>query len=772
MKMEHGSPQALHTAPVHSLTKDSTSDGPVSDTENAAKVARVCFVLPEIQPSSGRNLLPFYGQLFRRLSETGHQISVLNLRADGGKGPGDEAGLRDAFSDFAAITPLPEPVVPGPKGHHHMSQAYKTYEWVKGQDFDVVYFGVAGGAGFYCTLARHLGVAFTDTVLCALVDHPTLWGYQGEQRIPESRDELMCAYLEQKSAEWADHVVYPGDYLKTWMAGELWALPEERMFCLPPLHAPSRTSGAAEAKTPANTPPKALAFCGPFDFRHGLQLFCNVMSRLAKDLPTDFKIYFAGENVKDEGYGGTEFIGIRAVEWPCPFEIVTRKDDDETARFLKDAGALVLLVSAADHPVPMIEALLAHQVPFLASGEFGWQSVFGPDQAAHISLPGKPHEIAERVRAALSAGVAPAVPVLDGDALSARWMAWNQVLLQNRARCHVSREDDDGPGDAPAITVCLVHHDRPRELEQAMASLDRQTFKDFTVYVIDDGSKKPETHRYLDELEGRLTAKGWRLIRQQNLYLGAARNTGAREACSKYLMFMDDDNMAKPQELAQLFAIAERSGADVLTCFADVFIGKDLPADGQPVRRNIFCGANLTQGMWSNTFGDSNSLVRRSAFETLGGFHEEFGVGQEDQEFFVRAVLAGFALYVVPEALYWYRISEVRLRNKHFSIDRGGIKVFEAYMANTPGMLRPVVRQGHALGYRRPQPEMTHHLDLNPNMTGLAFKIYHLERSVFQKLIFWQRQIIVSEQRAFVWMVKTQAKVVKFLIGVLGRVKR
>ena len=67
-------------------------------------------------------------------------------------------------------------------------------------------------------------------------------------------------------------------------------------------------------------------------------------------------------------------------------------------------------------------------------------------------------------------------------------------------------------------------------------------------------------------------------------------------------------------------------------------------------------GAAATVGTFKNCFGDAASLVRRSAFEALGGFTEDSGVGHEDWELWVRAVLRGYHILVVPEPLYWYRV--------------------------------------------------------------------------------------------------------------------
>ena len=116
-------------------------------------------------------------------------------------------------------------------------------------------------------------------------------------------------------------------------------------------------------------------------------------------------------------------------------------------------------------------------------------------------------------------------------------------------------------GDLPLVSVVLTHHGRPRMLRSALRSLKSQSYPKFEVIVVDDGSAGAEIIDELKSIEREISPLGWRLIRQDNRYLGAARNRGAKEAKGKYLIFMDDDNVAKPEEIETLVRAAERFGA-------------------------------------------------------------------------------------------------------------------------------------------------------------------------------------------------------------------
>lgn len=258
-----------------------------------------------------------------------------------------------------------------------------------------------------------------------------------------------------------------------------------------------------------------------------------------------------------------------------------------------------------------------------------------------VCLPKSPTLSAMAIDAALITPVA--VP-------AAAWEAQDQGPLT----VPVSEKTDD----RPLVTVCLVTFNRPSTLKQALTALQAQTFRDFEIVVIDDGSQNPEAVAYLDALEPVLAAKGWRIIRKRNAYPGAARNTGVAAARGEYVLFVDDDNIPKPMMIERFVKAAQASGADILTCFCDSFVTLDRDGPKTDGRR-MFLGGALGLAPVFNVLGDVNALVRRETFLKVGGFTEDYGVGTEDWELWATAVTQGARLEVIPEALFHYRISEL-----------------------------------------------------------------------------------------------------------------
>jgi glycosyltransferase involved in cell wall biosynthesis len=273
---------------------------------------------------------------------------------------------------------------------------------------------------------------------------------------------------------------------------------------------------------------------------------------------------------------------------------------------------------------------------------------------------------------------------------------------------------DDGAGarGLPSISVCINHYNRPHYLRQALASIVDQDHAPMEVIVLDDGSPgegvQDELDRIVEEFEfGR---RGWRLVREKDLYLGASRNAAAREARGEFILFMDDDNVAKPHELATFAEVARYTDGDVFTCLLDMFEGPDRPpAEQMPTWRHLFVGAAFPLCVIRNTFGDSNALVRRRALMELGGYTEDRGVGHEDWEAYSKFALRGYRIEVIPEALFFYRTAPGSMTQR-VSVIRNHLRSLRPHLEQIPRPYQALMELAMGLllarwGYLDPPPD-------------------------------------------------------------------
>ena len=128
--------------------------------------------------------------------------------------------------------------------------------------------------------------------------------------------------------------------------------------------------------------------------------------------------------------------------------------------------------------------------------------------------------------------------------------------------------------------------------------------------------------------------------------IGAGRNAAAREAKGEYLFFVDDHCLLlAPNAISVFVQVAQRVDADILTSAISFYLGSSNGSSENRLEhsRRPFLGGDAATGAFVNCFGSTNALVRRDAFETVGGFSDEAVSTLDDWEFLSKAALDGSA---------------------------------------------------------------------------------------------------------------------------------
>lgn len=233
---------------------------------------------------------------------------------------------------------------------------------------------------------------------------------------------------------------------------------------------------------------------------------------------------------------------------------------------------------------------------------------------------------------------------------------------------HISYEGGGGTSHG-MISVCVAHYNYPRFLPIALESLARQDYKNFEVIVADDGSTDPEALHEFDAQECLMDTR-FRFFHKKNGGAGDTRNFCAAHAKGDYLVFMDADNVATPHMLRTFAESMARTGADALTCHFEGFASEETDIPPRKCKYlAVPTGQDLVTSTLENTLGDTNMIVRKDVFLKLGGMCST-RTGVEDWEFLVRLGLAGFRQDVVPQPLFYYRLTPEGISRNTTHIDR------------------------------------------------------------------------------------------------------
>ena len=118
--------------------------------------------------------------------------------------------------------------------------------------------------------------------------------------------------------------------------------------------------------------------------------------------------------------------------------------------------------------------------------------------------------------------------------------------------------------NAPEISVVVPVYNVEKYIGRCLSSLVGQTFQNFEVIAVNDGSpdNSPEILHHFAEKYNFI-----KVIDQQNGGLSRARNAGMAEARGKYISFVDGDDYVAPTYLEELYRACEDNGADIACCY-------------------------------------------------------------------------------------------------------------------------------------------------------------------------------------------------------------
>ncbi|MDB5414362.1 MAG: glycosyl transferase family 1 [Rubritepida sp.] len=522
--------------------------------------------------------------------------------------------------------------------------ALAAYHWLKRRDFDAIHFHEWRGIGHFLVVARRCGLAFRQTALVCQLHSPSAWHREYSNRFTASLAELEVAHMERCSAEGADLVISPSRYMLDWVRAQGWVL-RGRQQVQPNLLPRGFTS--------LPTAPRAveeLVFFGRLEERKGVALFCQAVSAMIAAGTSPARITFLGKLGDVAGEAALAFIARAAQGWGLDWDIRNDLDVLGARDFLAGPGRIAVIASVMENsPYTVLECLVAG-IPFLAPDCGGVAELVAPEDRAGVLYPREASVLAERMAQALRTDAPRARLAFGLVENNAAWLALHRMPMA----------EPRGPASTqtPLVSICMASFNRPLLLAEAIASIEAQSYPNIELVLVDDASTEPAARAYLDSLEPRFAARGWQLLRHSdNRYLGAARNTAVAAAHGEFLLFMDDDNLARPGEVEVFVRAALASGADILTCQLHFFAARSLGPAAIPEMPNhwIPLGGPVALGFFENAFGDANFFIRRAAFEQLGGFTPD-RAAFEDWEFLMRAALAGQTIECLPETLFGYRV--------------------------------------------------------------------------------------------------------------------
>ena len=624
---------------------------------------RVCLVTEELAGIGGAGGIgAAFLELAKLLAGRGLVVDILYCPvAAGNCGAEDQMQLKEEFgrngiklSFLDATHYVSEPVT-------YEKKSYAVAQWLsdKSSPYSFVHFHDYKGLGFFSTSLKRQGLAFALTDLIVQLHGPTRWTIEANGAFFVHEDQLKIDHMERMSIAQADCVISPSAYLVEWLRKNDFTLPKNALVIKNVCSELQRTlthynlrHDSAERASGVTD----IVFFARHEDRKGFVVFCEALELIHDDLvEARVTVSFVGKFGMVGSQPSGAYLIDRANKWRFPIKIRTGLARNEAAQFITSRGRPVVVIPSPSEnsPYTVLESIMLG-VPVISSLDGGGPELFRDADYAGLCQINSAH-LAKTIVNAIRHGLAIPKPAETSTEIEKHW-------LDLHAQKVFSVGLPPRPLRSPKVTFAITHHERPGKLIDAVLSAVKQTYKNIEIVVIDDGSKSPQTLAELAHIEDLLIRVGGRLVRQENAYLGAARNCAIRNAQGEYICFLDDDDIAFPELVETLVTAAESTHADAVNClniFMDESLRGDVLARTAKVPRKVSyvpLGGPLALAPVENCLGAATALFRKSSLVAIGGYSELKGVGHEDYELFIRLLQAEKTLTIVPRPLYFYEV--------------------------------------------------------------------------------------------------------------------
>jgi glycosyltransferase involved in cell wall biosynthesis len=252
----------------------------------------------------------------------------------------------------------------------------------------------------------------------------------------------------------------------------------------------------------------------------------------------------------------------------------------------------------------------------------------------------------------------------------------------------------------PRVSVVVAARDAAATLPETLASVDAQTFADWEVVVVDDGSRDATAELAL------AAGPKVRLLRNEDARgPAAARNRGAREARGDLIATLDADDAWMPRYLESQLAAYDRAVSagrrvGAVCCDAEL-VGDDGPTGARWTDRVGHVRRIDVAVLLRENVVFTSVVMPRSVFLALDGYAEDPRLGVEDYDLWLRMVEDGYEIVMNPEVLASYRLGGEALSAKVERMAQGAQLMLSRAIergALTPRERRAARRRRRAFG--------------------------------------------------------------------------
>ena len=227
----------------------------------------------------------------------------------------------------------------------------------------------------------------------------------------------------------------------------------------------------------------------------------------------------------------------------------------------------------------------------------------------------------------------------------------------------------------PIISIIIPIYNTGKYLEKCLDSIVKQSFNDFEVICVDDGSTD-NSYDILTEYKNKYN--NFKIIHQYNQGVAVARNTGLKYVDGDYIIFIDSDDFIKNDYLEKLYNECIKTNADVVIC--NFYRYYDKLSTSIPVlykkRRGIYSSDDILKSLIPDNLIHSylwNKLWKKNLFDNMVFPNIKY----EDIAIMCQLFYKANKISIIDDSLYYYRIRKTSIvRNYSITTQNDYMKAY------------------------------------------------------------------------------------------------
>lgn len=216
------------------------------------------------------------------------------------------------------------------------------------------------------------------------------------------------------------------------------------------------------------------------------------------------------------------------------------------------------------------------------------------------------------------------------------------------------------------VSIIVPCYNQAQYLDEALQSLQKQTYTDWECLVVNDGS--PD---HTEEVARKWEANDPRFIYvyQENSGVSSARNLGIKAAKGEFILTLDADDKYEATFLEKAVTVlVNNPEIGIVSSWGRYFTAQKQLHMFQSRAQSV------ADFLFHNGVNNGSSLFRKACWEQVDGYDENPENGYEDWEFYLRVCALGWKVHVIEEVLFFYRQSNVSrsagMNQKHYETQK------------------------------------------------------------------------------------------------------